>query len=942
MEDPAVWNGANGHVGGKPNGVAKSPFAIDRVRLMFNLGNVVSLAVANNTLAMAFTPNKIVRIDLERPDVVDECEIPRKPGAPSDPGDVAGVFLDPAGSNLIATTQKGENYILSQQTTKPRHLTPLKGIRITAVGWNPSTPSRGTGDILVGSADGAVYVTAIDAVSNDYFKKEVRRLKQVWKIPAGEPIGGVYCHWDEAASMHRVVVSSGGSFWYWEQSGNSLDYVQMFERYEAFGEAFDAPQGRDGIFAVAPPPSGDVWAGLTGIGIIHGTLTHGAPDIFEKANLLLFDQLEPATAKKAARADRIALTQYHVLLLASESGDLLAINRLNNRVVFEGVVETDHGERLLGMSVDHRASTFWVFSDQNIHEVKAGDEQREVWRAYLENGEHEKALALAPDSYARDAVSLAYGDKLLNDGAYERAAELLGKSSRPFEGVALEFVERKQTDALQLFISTRLRYRRAAEPVQRTILACWMVELLMEKLDGLDDLLAADSSDSELASKREAVHDEFRAFVSEYKDVLDRGVVYEVISTHGRRDELLFFARTVGDHRFVLNYWIRAEQWEEALALLRSVNDPALTYQYATVLLVNAPRSTVETWMRIEGLDVSKLVPAMLKYVSHYRGKTDDNQVVRYLLFAIRTLKLESVALYNTLISVYASASDDETALLSFLNEAHPGSYDSDFALRVCTAYGRIRSCVRIYASMGQYEEAVKLALQHRNFELAMEMADLPADNKTTRKSLWLEIARLYVSDGGLAVGSDASTATTSTSLKVNAALSLLKRCDLLRIDDLLPLFPDFTVIDDFRDEIIASLEQYNDDISRVNRSMEESQKTLDNIKDQLKNFRKRYVLVEPGEACALCRFPLATRKFYVFPCQHGFHFDCLIDGINKFGDHHTKERLAKIQLTAVKKDIPPIMDEILSEKCVLCAEARVELIDTPLGNVSKNAEWDL
>jgi hypothetical protein len=945
MDDLRSLGGINGSLNGYQGSKDGAMFTIDRVRLMFALGNVKSLVVANNTLCMAFVSNRIVRIDLDRPEVVDEVELPKR--SSPELGNVSDIFLDHTGSNLIITTDKGENFLLSQQNTKLKHLTPLRGIQLACIAWNPSSPSRSTGEILLGTADGSVYIAMIES-STEYFKKEVRRLKQLWTNPSGDGISGIHCYHDSSVGVYRILVSSAGKFWYWE--GVSLDYGSIFENYEGFAEVFDPP--REPSFAVSP--SLDIWAGLTGIGIIHGTMGSSAPDIFEKANLLLYDQLEPSIGRKANKIGQVTLTEYHMLLLCKDTGDIIGVNRLNNKVVFQGSIEMEQGERILGMCADYKMGTFWVFSDMNIYEVKVGDEQRDIWRTYLANGEFELALRHASDSYARDMVSLAYGEKLLESGEYLRAAELLGKSSKPFEAAALEFIEKKDIDALQVFIAMRLKNRRN-EPVQKTVLASWMLELFMEKLDRLDDLLTADSDNDGLNSKRDEVHDAYHAFVNDYKGSLDRQVAYEIISTHGRRDELLFFAHAIGDHTFVLNYWIRTEQWGEALMLLRSVNDPNLAYQYSTVLLVNSPRSTVETWMRIENLDVSKLIPSMLKYVSHYRGNIEENQVIRYLLFAIRTLKLEDVALFNTVISIYASSSHDEAPLLSFLSEARPGSYDSDFALRICTAYGRISSCVHIYSSMGQFEEAVKLALQHRNFGLAMTVADRPVDDPGLRKSLWLDIARQVVLHGEsldtkdlvkpvekLAID-DATAKKPDMSLKgMKTALSLLKRCDLLRIDDLLPLFPDFAVIDEFRSEIITSLEQYNEQISRVNRDMEESQKSLANIQDQLKSFRKRYVLVEPGEPCALCQFPLATRKFYVFPCQHGFHFDCLIDGIHKFGDQHTKERLAHIQLTSVKKDIPPIMDNILSEKCVLCSETRVDLIDVPLGNIARDSDWDI
>ena len=38
-----------------------------------------------------------------------------------------------------------------------------------------------------------------------------------------------------------------------------------------------------------------------------------------------------------------------------------------------------------------------------------------------------------------------------------------------------------------------------------------------------------------------------------------------------------------------------------------------------------------------------------------------------------------------------------------------------------------------------------------------------------------------------------------------------------------------------------------------------------------------RYGIIPPDAKCGLCQFPLLTKGFYLFPCHHTFHSDCLI-----------------------------------------------------------------
>ena len=40
--------------------------------------------------------------------------------------------------------------------------------------------------------------------------------------------------------------------------------------------------------------------------------------------------------------------------------------------------------------------------------------------------------------------------------------------------------------------------------------------------------------------------------------------------------------------------------------------------------------------------------------------------------------------------------------------------------------------------------------------------------------------------------------------------------------------------------------------------------------------FYFRYSIVPAQEKCSICSYPLLTRGFYVFPCHHAFHCDCV------------------------------------------------------------------
>lgn len=116
----------------------------------------------------------------------------------------------------------------------------------------------------------------------------------------------------------------------------------------------------------------------------------------------------------------------------------------------------------------------------------------------------------------------------------------------------------------------------------------------------------------------------------------------------------------------------------------------------------------------------------------------------------------------------------------------------------------------------------------------------------------------------------------------VHSAMAFLENTDLLKIEDILPFFPDFVVIDDFKEEICVALEGYSSHIDSLKSEMDDATRSAEYIKQDIKALRNRFVTIDAAERCSVCGYSLLTRQFYVFPCQHTFHADCLI-GLVRF-----------------------------------------------------------
>ncbi|KAI9727759.1 MAG: hypothetical protein M1834_007998 [Cirrosporium novae-zelandiae] len=938
-------------------------FSVGQVELKFPIASdFVAAQVANNVLILALATGRILRIDLDSPSDIDDIDLPKRT---SETGLIRRMFLDPSASHLIIATTLGENYYLHTQSRAPKALTRLKGVTIESIAWNPSLPTASTREILVGASDGMIYEVYIEP-SNEFFRRE-RYPKSVYKLQDG-PVTGLYVDTIPSRPDHRrVLIASHSKLLHFSgkvprqgNEGTGSVYTEFFQREAAtVHEASRASDTAPSSLVTSPDPveaspgettTERVFAWLSSEGVFHGKLlTSGSAAalgsaVFSEGTTFARTQLPASESARGGRKliqdpiSAIALTQWHILCLLE--GKIYAINRLDGSIVYEQTV-LDPGQSVVGLVADQKNNTFWLFLTQEILEIAITNEDRDIWKIMLKNEQFDSALQYAHGPAEKDAVATASGDYLASKGQYIEAASVYGKSSKPFEQVCLTFIDHGEQDALRKYLLTKLSTYKKSSTMQRTMIACWLVEVFMSKLNSLDDTLntkaelSENTTTAQTKDEMSAVAADFRDFVNKHKQDIDRKTAYEIITSHGREDELLFYATATNDNNYVLTYWIQREKWTEALDVLKKQTDPEVFYKYSSVLMTHVPVGLVDIMMRQSNLDPRKLVPALLNYNKEIRVSLKQNQAIRYLLFVINNLHSTDAAIHNTLISIYAShPSTEESALLEYLesHDQHGAQpYDADFALRLCIQHNRVQSCVHIYSSMGQYLQAVELALKYDDTDLAAMIADRPDSNPPLRKKLWLAVAKKVIAqDSG-----------------IKPAINFLKRCELLKIEDLIPFFPDFVVIDDFKEEICTALEDYSRHIDTLKSEMDSSAATAETIKLDIRSLDMRYAIVEPGEKCWLCNLPLLSRQFFVFPCQHAFHSDCLGKKILEQAGLGKRGRIKDLQKeigTAVgtrRETLIRELDGFVGEACILCGDYAIKQIDEPfISEADSLEEW--
>lgn len=84
--------------------------------------------------------------------------------------------------------------------------------------------------------------------------------------------------------------------------------------------------------------------------------------------------------------------------------------------------------------------------------------------------------------------------------------------------------------------------------------------------------------------------------------------------------------------------------------------------------------------------------------------------------------------------------------------------------------------------------------------------------------------------------------------------------------------------------EVLLSLiQEYNSKIQEQRNDMEESAKSAERVRNDLQTFRNRSVVIDGQEPCNICSNYLLTKPFFIFPCGHKFHNDCMEQRIAEY-----------------------------------------------------------
>lgn len=840
------------------------------------------------------------------------------------------VFCEQTGWHCLVTFNTEDTHYFHITASQSLLLNKLHGYTICSVGWSRVSERNNSREILLGTNKGLILELVVEYdQATDTLKHNVNKLFEV-----NHPIFGIeYVIFPGLPSKISVIVACPNHLY--QFIGDPTEqgrpgFADIFKRYkdnphrlQRAVHEFSGEIKKSQLQLYYSNYRADCFAWMNAVGLFFGKMpTSLTEEIY-------VGQMKPVQYPKGIDTlIGIGMTSYHLYFLCPTS--LLIVSKISQQVVHTIEFEKKQGYEMIGLLFDEQTHSFFGWSNKFVYQIVVEHEEKDVWKYYVEQNLYDEAIKFCEKigSAALPKVKGMYADYLFNHGKTIEAADAYAQSEKSFEEIALKLMENRS--ALQKYIESKLLGLGNDMNAQRTLLSTWLVEIYLDNIN--HNYMKNDDSVLEAEKK-------LQVFLEEHQLDLDEETTCDLLQSHGRIEDWVFFADLRKKHEMVMLHHINQQEIRKALTKLSQI-DPngkeVLLYKFAPIFMKYEPRRTVEILIELAKqkkgqIDAKKLLPALMNV-----DQTSREEAIKFEHFLIRDLKFKDKSLHN-LYLFHLSETSGEKKLIEYLKtqENLPElNFDSEYALSVFKQNEKIESQIFLYSLLKMHSEAVTLAIENKKFDLAKQNAIKPEkyDEELSRK-LWLQIAIFHIKLGN-----------------VGDALGVMNESKLIKMEDLLPYFDEQDSISNFKEDICKALEGYKQKIDELNEELKESKSSARQVKDELKTIKERYIEIEGMQPCEVCGKAVMKKCFYVYPCAHAYHRECLLemmmpllkqkDYIRANKISRVLEDIAEKEGTAVVKkgkkveeskeslkDLYNKLDLLLAPQCYFCSPQFIETI---------------
>ncbi|CRG97485.1 vacuolar protein sorting-associated protein 18, putative [Plasmodium gallinaceum] len=443
-------------------------------------------------------------------------------------------------------------------------------------------------------------------------------------------------------------------------------------------------------------------------------------------------------------------------------------------------------------------------------------------------------------------------------------------------------------------------------------------------------------------------------------------VVFDIFQSFNKINFLLLYKFINNDYNYIIKYYINNNKYNLLFNVIILFPQNVLLdvlREHAFILFLHKPQRFVDLLIFYDNLidDYSNIIICMFIIIFFFKNynKNEEkkqkknskcnniylkhfNACIKFLEYASDKLIEENILekkenyvytfectwknnyIINCLLILYIEKDENEK-IKNFLNRLKSASthFDYLFIIRFLKEKNKENFIPHIYILMKYYEEAVEKALELNDYKIA-KSAVLLCDDEEEKKKLFLKIIK-HVSKN-----------LNDKNLK--EIINLVRDSNsILNLHDILPYINENTIIEYLKKDICSLLGTYNLKIKAKKEEIKENLQRIELLNKDIKNVRKKHIVLDKNDICFICKKTIYYKKFYVFSCNHYFHSVC---ALNIYLNSKSKEELFQFfsilhhyknsLINQEDKDTliyEMKIDDILTEECFICGSFSINSV---------------
>ncbi|CRH02345.1 conserved Plasmodium protein, unknown function [Plasmodium relictum] len=442
-------------------------------------------------------------------------------------------------------------------------------------------------------------------------------------------------------------------------------------------------------------------------------------------------------------------------------------------------------------------------------------------------------------------------------------------------------------------------------------------------------------------------------------------VIFDIFQSFNKINFLLLYKYINNDFNYIINYYINNNKYNLLFNVIILFPQNVLLdvlQGHAFILFLHKPQKFVDLLIFYDNLidDYSNIIICMFIVIFFFKNynRTEEkkqkynkcnniylkytNACIRFLEYASNKLIEDNILekkenyvytfectwknnyIINCLLILYIEEDENEK-IKNFLNRLKSSTthFDYLFIIRFLKERKKENFIPHIYILMKYYEEAVDKSLELNDYKIA-KSAVLLCDDEEEKKKLFLKIIK-HVSKN-------------LNDKNVKEIINLVRDSNsILNLHDILPYINENTIIEYLKKDICSLLGIYNLKIKAKKEEIKENLQTIELLNKDIKNARKKHIILDKNDICFICNKTIYYKKFYVFSCNHYFHSAC---ALNIYLNSKSKEEL--FQFFSIlhnyknslinQKDKDTLVyemkiDDILTEECFICGSFSINSV---------------